>query len=140
MVWNLLSSTSAQYFIFISLVLLWSLGGYLIARSRFSVSARESLPVGLGIGFLLVIALTNLASFGLNLIGAYLLATLMIFFGGVAFAVFSPLKREIFQGWQHSLAPFFVFLLLFVLFLRINQGLAIFDESYNLPIVSRIAA
>ena len=139
MMWSDFISSSAPTLLFLALILLWSLGGYLIARLMFSVSARESLAVGIGLGSLLVIVLTNLASHWLSLQWAYLLAAMLIIgMGGVA-VIFNR-RGEVFENWQQALPPIFVFLLLFVLFLRINQGLAIFDENYNLPIVSLIAA
>lgn len=131
---------SSQFILFSASVLLWVLGGTLIGRSLFSISARENFVIGLGLGSSLIIVLTNLASHWLNLRGAYSLATMIVFAAGVVFSIFHRPKREIFDGWRPSLPPLFAFLLLFALFLRINQGLAIFDENYNLPIVSRIAA
>jgi len=140
MVWNYFISSYGPFLLFFCLTLLWSLGGYLIGRLEFSVSARESLPIGIGIGSLLVIVLTNLASHWLNLQWAYILATLLIIGTGGMLAIFTHSRRDVFENWQQALPPLFIFLLLFILFLRINQGLAIFDENYNLPIVSLIAA
>lgn len=132
--------SSGLFLLFLCLILLSSLGGYLICRLVFSASARESLPIGIGLASLLVIVLTNLASHWLSLQWAYLLASLFIIGTGGMLFIFSPSRREVFENWQQALPPLLVFLLLFVLFLRINQGLAIFDENYNLPIVSLIAA
>lgn len=140
MMWSHLIFSSGLFLLFVCLILLSSLGGYLICRLVFSVSARESLPIGIGLASLLLIVLTNLASHWLSLQWAYLLASVLIIGTGGMLFVFTPSKREVFENWQQALPPILVFLLLFVLFLRINQGLAIFDENYNLPIVSLIAA
>ncbi|PWH18814.1 MAG: hypothetical protein DDG59_05000 [Anaerolineae bacterium] len=140
MVWSDFFSSYAALLGFIPLALLWSLGGYLSVRSVFCVSARESLVSGIGLGSVLVIVLTNLASHWLSLQWSYLLATLFVIgIAGVGVRFANP-RQAIFESWQQSLPPFFVFLFLFVLFLKINQGLAIFDENYNLPIISRMAA
>jgi len=137
--WSYFIFSSGLPLLFFALALLWSLGGYLIARLVFFVSARESLAVGIGLGSLLVIVLTNLASHWLSLQWAYLLATMLIIGAGGISVIFNR-RGDVFENWQQALPPFFAFLLLFVLFLKINQGLAIFDENYNLPIVSLIAA
>ncbi len=131
---------SSQFILFSASVLLWVLGGTLIGRSVFLISARENLVIGLGLGSSLIIVLTNLASHWLNLQWAYSLATAILFGMGVVLSVIPRPKRDIFDGWLLSIPPLFALLLLFALFLRINQGLAIFDENYNLPIISRIAA
>lgn len=140
MVWNHFISSSWLFLLFLCLILLSTVGGYLICRLVFSVSARESLLIGIAFSSLLAVVLTNIASHWLSLQWAYLLASLIIFGTGVMLFVFTPSRREVFENWQQALPSLLVFLLLFVLFLRINQGLAIFDENYNLPIVSLIAA
>lgn len=132
--------SSGLFLLFVCLMLLSLLGGYLICRLVFAASTRESLPIGMGLASMLVIVLTNMASHWLNLQWAYILASLFIIVTGGVLFILAPSKREVFENWQQALPPLLVFLLLFVLFLRINQGLAIFDENYNLPIVSLIAA
>lgn len=140
MMWSHFISSSGLFLLLLCLILLSTLGGYLIVRLVFSASARDSLPIGIGLASLQVIVLTNLASHWLSLQWAYFVACLLIISTGGMLFILAPSRREVFENWHQALPPLLVFLLLFGLFLRINQGLAIFDENYNLPIVSLIAA
>jgi len=84
--------------------------------------------------------LANLVSHWLSLVWSFITATVVIFSIGIFLSRKFFFRGEMVKDWQQSLALLLVFLFLFGLFLKINQGLAIFDENYNLPIVSRIAA
>ncbi|MCX8061753.1 MAG: hypothetical protein N3D16_04150 [Anaerolineales bacterium] len=87
-----------------------------------------------------MIVFTNITSHWVNLQGACFLSTMLIFVTGVLLFFSHKPTESLINDWWKAFPPFFLLLLLFLLFLRINQGLAIFDENYNLPIVSRIAA
>ncbi len=140
MIGNLFFSTVGQPLVFFGLLVLWALGGFLLVRSWYNFSTRESAIIGVGVGFCLVIVLTNLAAHGLKLQVAYSLAGGVIFAAGIISYRFYADRLRIWGEWKEAIPPVLVFLCLFWLFLKINQGLAIFDENYNLPIVSRIAA
>lgn len=143
-------------FIWTALAFFGWAGGWLIASHLFQLKSRERMLSGLAIGMLLFIVLSNL--FG-QIAGFFIpqlpSAILNLIFGSAALAVLGLggltawlsirhrppgqkawFDRQDLQAWPQLLGLGGL-LLIFVL---INRGLAIFDDYYNLPIVSMIAA
>ncbi len=119
---------------------LWWAGGWMLVTHAFHLRARERLLAGLASGLLLFIVLSNLLAHILPLTAAFWGASLLILGAGVFSARNTPIttwfQREDMQAWPQLL----VFAGLLALFAMINRGLAIFDDYYNLPIVSVMAA
>jgi hypothetical protein len=134
-------SASAWPLVFFGLMSLgWLLGGWLLVRSLFRIKPQSRLIVGMCSGWLLFLALTNLAAHFLDLDLAFWVASVTIFVSGVAAAyrtrcVRSPIRHDL-QGWPAAA----VVLLLTLFFWRIERGLAIFDEYLHLPLVSVMAS
>ncbi|RCK73006.1 MAG: hypothetical protein ANABAC_1151 [Anaerolineae bacterium] len=95
---------------------------------------------GLGLGFLLHIVLANLLAHLFPFSIAYWLGVFLLLAGAVGLALRSPSRRPVLPEVKESVFIILAFFLLFGLFSLINRGLAIFDEGYNLPLVSRMAA
>jgi len=123
----------------ISLALIWWLGGWLLARSVLRLKLRERAAVGLGLGFLLHLVWANLFSWIVPFQWAYLWGCAMVLMMGIAFGRKKISRAQVVIEFRVALRLLFVFLLLMIIFSLINRGLAIFDEGYNLPIVSRMA-
>lgn len=119
---------------------LWWLGGWLLGRAAFRHKLRERAAVGLGLGFLLHLVLANLFSRLLPFEWAYPVGCLMVLIIGIAFGGERLSKSQALVELKAALRILPPFLTLLAVFLLINRGLAIFDEGYNLPIVSRMAA
>ncbi|OGO64773.1 MAG: hypothetical protein A2Z45_00935 [Chloroflexi bacterium RBG_19FT_COMBO_55_16] len=127
-------------FIWLLLSAFWWLGGWLLAAQLFRVRSSERLVVGLGLGLVLEIVLSNVLGQVVQLSLAYWAAALLILISGILIAwrnrdtawfQFKDLK-----AWP-QLAGLFGLTALFTL---IGRGLAIFDDYHNLPLVSTIAA
>ncbi len=124
---------------FIILCALWAAGGFLIISYTFHLKAREKLAAGLATGFLLFIVLSNLLAHILPLPVAYWSSAAVIFLVGLLLALLTKkglrLNLKAFSGWRH-IVILGVVILGFTLILR---GLAIFDDYYQLPLISVMA-
>ena len=119
--------------------LLIALCGWMLAKHAFSVSPKERIPVGLGLGLILFV-------FFSNLMGRWLppewgfqaaLAALAVI-AGLAWVTSREgfLDLEDIQVWR-QLALFALLVLVFTL---MGRGLGIFDDRKNLSIISLMAA
>lgn len=133
------SSPFAILLIFFLGVLWWS-GGWLLGRAAFRLKLRERAAVGLGLGFLLHLVFANLFAWIMPFEWAYPLGCVMVLIMGITFRGRRLSKSQAFVEIKTALRTLPPFLILLVIFLLINRGLAIFDEGYNLPIVSQMAA
>ena len=118
----------------------WVLGGYLLARAAFYLRRSERIVVGLGVGFLLFIGISNLLAHILQITIAFWSASLFILFAGVICA-----WRKNIRPWMEKLdlhaVPLLVGLAsITVLFTIILRSESIFDEYLHLPLVSIMAA
>ncbi len=125
---------------YLLLSLCWVVGGWLLVAQLFNLKPVERLIVGLAVGWILSITLTNLLAPVLTLAGGSWAASILILFGGAFLSWRSSKKTKIpwkdYQYW-----PQLAWLAgLSVLFEMIQRGLAIFDDYLHLPIVSAIAA
>jgi len=125
---------------------LWAGGGWLLAAYAFRLRARERLWVGLSIGLLLFILLSN-AFYQLPglrnapITVAFWLAAGFIALLGLLAARRSPLKAWFSIQNRRPLWPqMLAFSALLLIFALIQRGLAIFDDYHNLPLASMIAA
>lgn len=133
------SSPFAILLIFFLGVLWWS-GGWLLGRAVFRLKLRERAAIGLGLGFLLHLVFANLFSWIMPFEWAYPLGCVMVLIMGIAIRGRRLSKSQALVEIKTALRTLPPFLILLVIFLLINRGLAIFDEGYNLPIVSQMAA
>ena len=134
---------SSNPFALIPLVILFSLwwaGGWLIAAHIFKLRPRERLVSGLGIGLLLYIVLSNLLANLLPIAIASWCASLLILGTGFLVVWRSPNKSWFSKIDLNSWPQLLCLAGITVLFTLINRGLAIFDEFYNLPVISMMAA
>ena len=131
---------------------MWWVGGWLLVTHTFRLRSRERLFGGMALGWLLFIVLSNLLTRLLALTPAFWAAAALVLITGLLAAWRSTSSPNIPLGspaWFRALFPIgdlkhWPLLLLFGsmlgLFILINRGLAIFDDYFNLPIVSRLAA
>ena len=123
---------------------MWWAGGWLLVTYIFRLRGRERLFSGMALGWLLFIVLSNLFTKIVALSLAFWAAAALILGAGLLAAwnskdsprVVLALAADELKHWP--LLLFFAGLL--GLFTLINRGLAIFDDYFNLPIVSRLAA
>ncbi len=120
------------------LLLVWAVGGWLIALRLFELGRGERPLVGLGLGMTLSTWLTNFVARGLGIgLAAWISAGVVVAFGlALAFPLL-PRMRPPFDVRPGRLLSLIMLALLFTL---VGRGLAIFDDYQNLPFLSRIAA
>lgn len=128
--------------IWLVMSLCWCSGGWLLVCSVFHLRQRERVISGIALGFILFMVFSNLLGYLLNITEAYWGAAILILSVGIFFAFF---KRNTFllnfkPDSLTMLCQLAAFMGIFYLYALINRGLAIFDDFYNLPLVSRIAA
>jgi hypothetical protein len=122
---------------------LWWIGGWLISSHVFRIRQREGIWVGFALGWLLFIVLSNILAQIISLSAGLWLAAFVIILFGVW------VGRHSLGEWRPFLLSInrkidgialALFLGVFLIFLLINRGLALFNDYFNLPIVSLIAA
>jgi hypothetical protein len=123
------------------LSLAWMVGGWLLASHAFRLSSRQRLTVGLAIGWVLFVVVSNLCAYLMLLPWNFWVASVLILSGGVLLAWRSaPLPRWLdwrdLRAWQ----PLVCLAGLVYVFALIQRGLAIFDDYLHLPVVSLMAA
>ena len=124
---------------FLILCALWAAGGFLIVSHTFHLKAWEKLASGLAAGFLLFIVVSNLLAQILPLTIAYWASTALILLTGILQAFLTKkgvrFNLKALSGWR-AIVILGVVILGFTLILR---GLAIFDDYYQLPLISVMA-
>jgi hypothetical protein len=118
----------------------WFVGGYLLVVNTLRIQREEFTLIGLGVGLILEMWLTNFT-------GRFLPPYLAFWSSAVLVLSAGLLVTLIFKGWKTSLKNFtfspgywIAFLLITLIFFKIGRGLAINDDYQNLPITSYIAA
>jgi hypothetical protein len=118
---------------------LWACGGYLLTSLVFQVRKRERLLVGLAVGLLLFISISNLVAIWLPVGIAFWLASILIFLLGIVVVVRRRGTAVPYPTLED--APLVVITAgAFLILLLINRGLGILDDYHNLPLVSTMAA
>jgi len=119
--------------------LLWTLGGWLMARHVFRLPANQRLLVGFGLGLVAYLWILNLIGGCFEVHWAYFLPAVLVF----GFGILSAWKSdEPFLDWEDlKLPPFLlVFAVLFVYSVFLERGLGIYDDYHHLPAISAMAA
>ena len=135
-------SRTGSYFDLLAWLLIslmsWA-GGWLICAHLFRLRKREQMFVGIASGLLFFALFSNLLAQVLPLVPAYWVAAGLIFGAGLGISLRTGRPfRDLFAGvfnWK-QIALFVGFLCLFS---AINRGLALFDDYFNLPLVSIVA-
>ncbi len=118
---------------------IWWAGGWLLATHAFRLPRRERFFVGFGLGLGVFLFLSNLLAYLIPIALAFLVASLTTLGLGLAFALpghRSLLRLRDMVVWQ----PVAGALLLSWVFLKISQGVGLFDEFIHLPVISTLAA
>lgn len=120
----------------------WCIGGWLIVKSCFPLRRRERIFTGMALGLIFFMVLTNMLGHVLELKLAYWVAAVSILVIGLGTMICSQtgLHLNIKNDVLPALIQIACFAGVFYLYALINRGLAIFDDFYNLPLVSRLAA
>ena len=127
------------FFPFVLVLLLWTLGGWLIARHVFRLPARHRLLVGFGLGMVIYLWI-------LNLIGGWFPVEITFLFPAILVLLAGALS-----AWKSSepflsiedlkLSPFLsLFLGLFIYSVFLERGLGIYDDYHHLPAISAMGA
>lgn len=122
-----------------ALTALWFIGGLLLARFGLRLRPSARGITGLALGWVVWITLSNALANLLPLTAAFWLASVLTLALGVwQWGASGWVRWRAWRDlrWQHWLA----LALLTVLFVRIQQGLSLFDEYLHLPLVSVMAA
>jgi hypothetical protein len=134
---------------FVIVLLLWALGGWLLATSLFTITPRERGLIGLGLGVILANWAANWLARLMPPLAAFWLSAFLILGLGLTAAWFlQPKERRtlrqvvsaIFPPESLQLRQWLVFGIIFLVFTLIGRGLGIFDDYQNLPPVSTMAA
>lgn len=119
-------------------MLLWWLGGWLLATHIFRLKPRERLVVGFGLGLVGYLWLTNLLGHWLPPLLAFTVSGVLVLLAGALAAWRSGrpwLNLADLKAWPWLAAG----LVLVNFFLLTGKGLAIFDEHKNLSLISIMA-
>ena len=120
---------------------LWWVSGWFLARNLFRLRSRELIFTGFAVGMLLFIVLSNFLAHFLNLEQSYWISAALLFTTGLATSKGQiSVSSQSIKGLRSQIGLVIAFILLLVLFTRINTGISIFDDNNNLPLVSRLAA
>jgi hypothetical protein len=115
------------------------LGGWLLCVHQFNLRSRERLFAGITLGTMLLMFTSNLLAQIISLRAAFW-ASAMVILGLGFLAAWRSSQRPRFPlgdfwVWSQWLA----FLGIFLFFILVNRGLAIFDDFVNLPMVAALA-
>jgi hypothetical protein len=124
---------------FIFLCTLWAFGGWLIVSHGFHLKAREKLIVGLATGLILFIVLSNLLANILPLKVAYWSSSIILFLIGLGLALRLKENRWLDISALRSWPQIVILSSVILGFTVILRGLAIFDDYYQLPLISVMA-
>jgi hypothetical protein len=135
----LLNPDAPGVFIWLILVYLWWSGGWQLATHAFDLEGRERLLVGFGIGLALYLFSANLLARVFPPLINFILSAGVVRLIALVFSLRQErprLDRRDLPVWPLLL----VGAVLGWVFLRISQGLAIFDDYVHLPLISTMAA
>ncbi|MDX9990618.1 MAG: hypothetical protein RBS68_01090 [Anaerolineales bacterium] len=134
---------------FLVILLLWALGGWLLAAQLFKIAPHERGLIGISLGVILSNWIANWLARLLPPLAAFWLSALVVVGCGLAAAWFltpqperSPRRilANLFPPESLQLRQWIIFGLIFLTFTLIGRGLGIFDDYQNLPPVSTMAA
>lgn len=134
---------------FAIILILWALGGWLLAARLFKTAPHERGLLGLGLGVILSNWAANWLARLMPPLAAFWLSALLILGLGLSLAWFlQPKDRrtprqvvsDVFPPESLQLRQWIVFGIIFFVFTLIGRGLGIFDDYQNLPPVSTMAA
>jgi len=119
--------------------LLLASGGWLIARSCFSLNRHERWFIGFAVGISLYVFLANLLGHFLPAEIAFWVSAALILGIGIAAAAFSGTPLDL--DWtRETIVQFAIYLALVGVIVIIGRGLGIFDDRKNLSLISTMAA
>jgi hypothetical protein len=117
-------------------VVLWVVGGWLLASTLFCLRRGESAMVGLGLGLMAQIWLANALSHVLPTPASFWLAAALVGIAGIAAWLLARRHSSL----ELSASHWLLLGALTLLFYAIGRGLGIFDDYQNLPTISLMAA
>jgi hypothetical protein len=139
-----------EFLAWLGMCLLFWAGGWLLVSTAFRLKREERLLTGLASGWLLHIVFSNLLAYVLPLPAAFWGASLLVLLLGLFSAGRSAMigtERRLglrsvlgLARAERPAAQLLVLAGLVLLLALVQRGLAIFDDYFNLPIVSLIAA
>lgn len=115
-------------------------GGWLAARSLFPLRPSERFAVGLALGLLLDAFWINLLGHWLPVAWAFWLGPVLVLLTGLGAAVRRRSRHVPQAEWQAALLQAFALAALTGLFWGMLRGMYVFDDYFNLPLLSTIAA
>jgi len=119
-------------------VLLWIIGGWMLAASLFRLHGGEAAMVGIGVGLVIETWLANVLAQMIPAVIAFWLAAALTLLGGLV--GFILMRRQRIQiHLSFSLGPWLILFMLTILFISIGRGLALFDDYQNIPTTSLMA-
>ncbi len=137
-----LADSRLQILLWLAVALLWGSGGWLMAASVFRLEKGENLFIGFGLGLGAYLWTANLLGHWLNPDLTFIGAGGVVFLIGVLIWIRQkprPPLFEKFDMWQ-ALPLFLAAFVLILVFLRISEGVGMFDEFTHLPLISTLAA
>ncbi len=129
--------------LWLAVAFLWGAGGWLTVASAFKLEKGENLFLGFGAGMVGYLWFINVVGRWVNPDLAYIGAGVFVLFAGIGLWVFQNRKTalrffEKFDLWS-ALPQFLALGGLTWVFLRISEGVGMFDEFTHLPLISELA-
>ena len=120
-------------------VLVWTIGGWLIATHAFNLEKKQRLIIGFGLGLVIYLWLANLIGGWFEIKIAYILPAFIVFFIGLILAWRSG--RPLLEVKELKISPIFLLALgLLIYSILLERGLAIYDDYHHLPAISAMGA
>jgi hypothetical protein len=128
-----------DFLIWLIVVAIWAVGGWLIATHAFRLKSQERIIVGFGLGLVSYLWFINLFGRWISPIWVFTGSAVLVLILGLAFSWKGErpvLDWKDLHSWRWILLGIFIVWI----FSRIAKGMAIFDDRKNISIISTMAA
>lgn len=133
-----------SFLLWLGVAMFWGTGGWLMIASTFKLEKGENLYLGLGVGMAGYLWMANLLGHWASAKMTFTAAGVLVFLLGIGMWVWQNRKMPFRWGEKFDLRAggglFVGVALLAWVFLRISEGVGMFDEFTHLPLISTLAA
>jgi hypothetical protein len=133
-----------SFLLWLVVAVFWGTGGWLAVAATFKLEKGEHLFLGVGVGLVGYLWVANLVGHWTNAEGTFILAGVLVFLLGAGWWLWQNRKTPFQWGEKFDVRAagglFMVVGVLTWVFLRISEGVGMFDEFTHLPLISALAA